>query len=461
MTEQRTIMFAGSPLNRLSWLRTSHTFLNATIVSPKSRWILFKSGNPLTTKTPDSEGKGKPQSQIAYLTTSNVRPFIGEPPYFGQGKVSGLLTPEEQVTATEAVRHRGSPIVFLGLHENENGNREREGSGGALPSSDFIDADKAVAKLDGTPYFAMDIADMDLDLDVMDVMDRDEPGVGIIDKVLEECAAENGIESKLEWLDARSVMTNASLFDGSIFAEGRSMVDWNLRNKFCPGCGSKQHSLWGGWKLGCSTLMPWADNTGRTKPCPSGKGLHNFTHPRSDPVVIMLAVDETGEKILLGQNNRFKGQFYSALAGFIEPGETFEDAVKREMWEEAGVKAWDVQYHSGQPWPFPASLMCGFYARADSTKPVRIDLDNELADARWFTRAEVMSVLTHATGSYLDLAKLAESSQQLNKDANEPPFRVPPTTAIAGVLIKDWAEGKVRFPVFEVGKEGTGVRGNL
>ncbi|EEB87729.1 hypothetical protein MPER_14823, partial [Moniliophthora perniciosa FA553] len=75
---------------------------------------------------------------------------------------------------------------------------------------------------------------------------------------------------------------------------------------------------------------------------------------------------------------KFPLMFYSALAGFIEPGEAFEDSVMREMWEEAGVRVWDVTYHSAQPWPYPANLMVGYYARADSTKPIRTDLDNEL-----------------------------------------------------------------------------------
>lgn len=80
------------------------------------------------------------------------------------------------------------------------------------------------------------------------------------------------------------------------------------------------------------------------------RGLHNFAHPRTDPVVIMLVVNETGDKILMGRNGKWPGLFYSALAGFMEPGETFEDSVRREIREEAGVDVWDVKYHSTQPW---------------------------------------------------------------------------------------------------------------
>lgn len=253
-------MFSGSPLNRLSWLRNSHSFLNSIVASPKSKWLLFRTGNPLSTKS-DSK------SSLAYLSTQEVAPFIGQGPYFGQAKETGLLSSEEKISATESVRHRGAPIVFLGLHESSS-----SGSG-ALPSSDFVDAEKAVAKLEGTPYFALDVSDLE--------MEESE-----VDAVLNQTETAKAGET-LTWLDARSVMTNVDLFNGAIFAEARGMCDWNSRNKvclcllfitvsishtiikFCAGCGSRQHSLWGGWKMGCSTLMPWADNTGR-KPCPSG-----------------------------------------------------------------------------------------------------------------------------------------------------------------------------------------------
>jgi len=189
----------------------------------------------------------------------------------------------------------------------------------------------------------------------------------------------------------------------------------------------------------------------------------------------MIAIDETGDKVLLGRGKRYSSNFYSALAGFIEPAETFEDAVSREMWEEAGVRVWNVKYHSSQPWPFPANLMVGFYARADSTKPIRTDLDNELLDARWFTREEVRSVLKHRAGTrfeksdYKKLNEITDGQSNLEQKAHVdstmqaltpaestttrqpsysdgPPFRLPGAAAIAGVLIRDWVDGKIGFP---------------
>ncbi|KAF8886027.1 NUDIX hydrolase domain-like protein [Infundibulicybe gibba] len=365
-------MFGGSPLNRLSWLRTSHVFLNSVVVLPATRW---------------------------------VKPLIGSEPYFGQGKEPGSTVSSEVAdSTTESARIHGSPLVFLGV-------RESDPTGNALPSSEFKDPQTAIANLQGTPYFSMDVADL-----------------GLPDERLEEIigAIASGQEGrKLTWSEPRALMTGLDAFSGAIFAEGRSLVDWNTRNKFCPACGSQAYSMWGGWKIACLSILPWAEK-GNKKPCFTSKGLHNFTHPRTDPVVIMIAVDETGEKILLGRGKRFPGKFYSALAGFIEPGESFEDAVAREMWEEAG--------------PYPSSLMVGFYARADSTKPIRTNLDNELVDAGWYTRAEVLHVLGHPTGVGLPAADAKEG-----EGIAEPPFRVPPATAIAGVLIRDWAEGKIGF----------------
>lgn len=443
--------YGGSPLNRLSWLRTSQTFLNAIIALPSTRWLLFNAGQPLVASS--AHVPTKPSS--VYLTTNDVKPLLGAEPYFGQGQQVGVLlqstaSKDSHYSPTETARHLGSRIVFLGLHEPQSDDNP------ALPSSEFTDPDLAMPKLKGTPYFAMDVADLDLPHQQ-------------VQEILTLAVGQGQVPS---WTEPRGLMSSTDQFSAAVFASARSLVDWNSRNKFCPACGSPTYSLWGGWKIACSSLLPWQDSTERA-PCPTSKGQHNFTYPRTDAAVIMIAIDETGGKVLLGRNAKFPGNFYSALAGFLEPGESFEDAVVREMWEEAGVRVWDVKYHSGQPWPYPSNLMVGFYARADSTKPIRTDLDNELVDARWYTRQEVLHVLNHPEGTRFtrtDVKKMAEITEGRQDDSQpspaaseatrregDPPFRLPPTTAIAGVLIRDWADGKIGF--YE--PEGREHKGNL
>ncbi|KAH8827884.1 NUDIX hydrolase domain-like protein [Flagelloscypha sp. PMI_526] len=437
--------FGGSPLNRLSWLRSKSAFLNAIVESPSSKWLVFNAGQPLVS-----------DSRIAYLSTEEVKPFIGSQPWFGQNaEPTDLLLAEDE--HTEAIRHTGISIVFLGLHEPENATT-------ALPETEFIDASSAVKKLEGNPYFTIDLSEL-----------PDNQAQEAIQRIQASKEGQN-----MTWSEPRSMMSSMNIFDAAVYAEARSMVDWIQRNRFCAGCGTPVATLWGGWKLVCRSLLPWVDKTGK-KPCPTTRGLHNFTHPRTDPVVIMAAIDETGEKILLGHSKKFPVIFYSALAGFIEPGETFEDAVKREMWEEAGVRVWDVTYHSTQPWPYPANLMVGFFARADSSKPIRTDLDNELADAKWFSRQEIQAIVAHPTaGGPLTRQELQryEENQQLGKHLapsdsstaqqrpptsglkpDQAPFRIPPATAIAGVLIRDWASGK--FNVGAVNVSSLPVKGNL
>ncbi|KAI0339944.1 hypothetical protein BDW22DRAFT_1431421 [Trametopsis cervina] len=419
--------FGGSPLNRLAWLRTSEPFLHAIIDHQSTRWVLFNKGNPLLATL-----EGSKQGKVATLSTPEVRPLLGAAPYFAQGQHEGDLA-DEGVSVLEAARLRGPGIIFLGLHEHDG-----EGSG-ALPSSDFSKKDAAAvaAKVQGDPYFSLDVSGLEEQK---------------VDEVLRGAEGSLGGQ-KLSFVDSRASMSSMDQFSAGIIAEARALVDWNARNKFCASCGSPVYSLWAGWKLSCTTLLPWADREGKT-PCPTGVGLHNQSHPRTDPVVIMAVLNQNNDKILLGRNRKWPGKFYSALAGFIEPGEAFEDAVRRELWEEAGLKVWGVRYHSTQPWPFPANLMVGFYAIADESLPTRTDLDNELEDARWYTREEILQVLANPLGTKM---QGNDPSIKLGPTESEPPFRVPPNTAIAGVLISDWAHRKVVI----TGPEVREVKGNL
>jgi len=185
-------------------------------------------------------------------------------------------------------------------------------------------------------------------------------------------------------------------------AEGKALLNWHLRHRFCPSCGAATNVVDGGWR----------------RDCPACRRQH---FPRTDPVAIMLPV--AAERCVLGRSHRFQAGMWSCLAGFIEPGETIEDAVRRETREEAGIVCGRVSYFASQPWPFPTSLMIGCHAEALSQEIV-IDR-TELDDARWFDREEVASMLlrSHPDG-----------------------LTTPPTVAIAYHIIRAWVEEEVELP---------------
>ncbi len=169
---------------------------------------------------------------------------------------------------------------------------------------------------------------------------------------------------------AWQVMQLLAPADLAIYGGAKSLVDWHARHRFCAQCGAPTQPTKGGWQRNCDSC--------------------NAQHfPRTDPVTIMLVEHEAdGEKrLLLGRQPRFPPRMYSALAGFVEPGETIEEAVAREIWEEAGVQVRDVRYLASQPWPFPSQLMIGCTSTTDDPE-LTIDR-TELDDARWFTRAEL------------------------------------------------------------------------
>ncbi len=153
-------------------------------------------------------------------------------------------------------------------------------------------------------------------------------------------------------------------------AEAKAVLGWHARHRFCANCGAVTDRVQAGWR----------------RDCPSCKAQH---FPRTDPVVIMLVI--AGERSLLGRSPRFAPTMWSCLAGFAEPGETIEEAVRREVLEESAIACGKVRYAASQPWPFPMSLMIGCYAQALSDEIV-VDRD-ELEDARWFDRDELALML--------------------------------------------------------------------
>jgi NAD+ diphosphatase len=190
------------------------------------------------------------------------------------------------------------------------------------------------------------------------------------------------------------------------YGGARSLVDWHARHRFCARCGSATVLHKGGWQRNCTAGACKAEH-----------------FPRVDPVTIMLVehANDLGGKLLLGRQPRFPAGNYSALAGFVEPGETIEEAVAREVFEEAGVIARDVTYVMCQPWPFPSSLMIGCHAFTDDPA-ITIDT-TELEDARWFTRAEVEEALAAAATGGSGTA-----------------FGAPPRIAVAHHLMRWWVD---------------------
>lgn len=175
-------------------------------------------------------------------------------------------------------------------------------------------------------------------------------------------------------VDLRSLAMQGVLSseDLSLVGNAKALHHWHENSRCCGRCGGATKLKDGGWRRRC-----WACGT--------------ETFPRTDPVVIMLIEHPDRRSCLLGRSARFAPGMYSALAGFIEPGEDVEDAVRRETFEEAGIEVGDVVYHSTQPWPFPHSLMIGCTGYATSAT-LRIDKD-ELEDARWFSRDEARRML--------------------------------------------------------------------
>jgi NAD+ diphosphatase len=161
-------------------------------------------------------------------------------------------------------------------------------------------------------------------------------------------------------------MQTLALPDLATYGVARSLVDWHARHQFCARCGANTKLTKGGWQRNCDSCE-----------------AQHF--PRTDPVTIML-VEHEG-RLLLGRQPRFPVRMFSALAGFVEPGETIEEAVAREVHEEAGIRVRDVTYLATQPWPFPSQLMIGCHSFCDDPD-ITID-ETELEDARWFTRAEL------------------------------------------------------------------------
>jgi len=231
----------------------------------------------------------------------------------------------------------------------------------------------------------------------------------------------------------------------AIYAQGRALLDWNARNPFCGGCGQPTMSVNAGTKRVCPptdlaslpTVQGGATSVLETPrertSCATRKGISNLSFPRTDPTVIMAVVSHDAKRVLLGRGKSWPKFFYSTLAGFCEPAESVEEAVRREVWEESGVLLGRVVIHSTQPWPYPANLMIGAIGQAlpDGEK-IHLEHDPELEDAKWVEMDEIREALRIGTSG------LDEGAGEEYKEGG---LRLPPRTAIANQLLTAVAGG--------------------
>jgi NAD+ diphosphatase len=227
-------------------------------------------------------------------------------------------------------------------------------------------------------------------------------GTPVVLEVLTDAAATELEPDERRWGNLRTVATAMSDRDTGLFTEALAIANWHAVNTHCPRCGTPTVVEMAGWVRRCFE-----------------DGSEVF--PRTDPAVIVTVLD-ADDRLLLGSNAMWEQSRYSLLAGFVEPGESFESAVQREIFEEAGIRVVDARYKGSQPWPFPASIMVGFTARlADDQPPSALDPDGEeILDLRWFSRDELWAAREQVI--------------------------LPGRSSIARALIEDWYGGPLDEP---------------
>ena len=335
----------------------------------------------------------KDPTRLEYVKLEDVKPLIGEDPY----------SKSEEQTIEEYNSTITIPqLLFLGLDESKKSGFEHN-------------------LYHGAPYFAIDVTPKGT--------------VKLEAEKLIEITKSRG----LQFVEGRMHMSLPAS-QAAIYAQARALLDWNARNPFCAGCGQPTLSINAGTKRTCppkdmasvAGMGAIGSTTGgepaKDRPdCVTRKGISNLSFPRTDPTVIMAVLSADSERVLLGRQKRWPPLWYSTLAGFVEPAESVEEAVRREVWEESGVKLGRVVIHSTQPWPYPANLMIGAIGQCiPGGEEIHLKHDPELDDAKWVSMGEVKEALEVGTSGL---------GEDAGPDYKEGGLRLPPRTAIANQLL--------------------------
>ncbi|CAJ1069673.1 peroxisomal NADH pyrophosphatase NUDT12 isoform X2 [Xyrichtys novacula] len=308
-----------------------------------------------------------------YLLFSNLNPMISSSKEDEDNRVESRLCRFRFEAVKDLLQKPQTLVIFLGVEKRKTPFSSSSSSSSPLQTEEVTQEPPA--------WFAIS---------------TDEDAA----ELLKRCREKHSCFPKLPHRD----LLKLSEEEAGVVAQARSVLAWHSRYSFCPTCGSSTKMEEGGYKRRCLN-----------SDCRSLKGVHNTCYPRVDPVVIMLVIHPDGNQCLLGRKKIFPTGLFSCLAGFVEPGESMEEAVRREVEEESGVKVGPVSYVSCQPWPMPSSLMIGCLAVAISTD-IKVD-ENEIEDASWFTRQQVTETLLKGP---------------------RPALTIPPRQTIAHQLIRHW-----------------------
>lgn len=375
-------------MNRVSFLRGDNKFLSAALKHPTTSFLLFNDLQPL----------GKDPTSLQYVSYNDVKALIGDDPY---------SQTEEELIASYNSTKTVPQLLFLGLDESK---------------SEWL----SYTNYQGAPYFALDVTPK-----------------GTISEAATQLIENLRTSRNQTFIEGR-MHTSLPAPTAAIYAQARALLDWNARNPFCAQCGQPNLSINAGTKRTCppkdlANVSTAIGSTTPTEPttrpdCATRKGISNVCFPRTDPTIIVCVVSADGNRVLLGRQKRWPKYWYSTLAGFVEPAESVEEAVRREVWEESGVLLGRVVIHSTQPWPYPANLMIGAVAQTVGGKGEEVVLkhDPELEDAKWVSMEELREALQ------VGVSGLGEEAPKGYKEGG---LRLPPGTAIANQLMEAVVNG--------------------